>query len=72
MWHLATFAGGPGRLPGGHSRGWLFMKNTIHINVYVDAAGDMQLEKPQAEERTREEGGKEKASRKGERRRRRW
>ena len=31
----------------------------IHVNVYVDAAGDMQLEKPQAEERTREEGGKE-------------
>ena len=31
----------------------------IYIHVYVDAAGDMQLEKPQAEERTREEGGKE-------------
>jgi hypothetical protein len=31
MWHLATFAGGPGRLPGGHSRGWLFMKNTMRI-----------------------------------------
>jgi hypothetical protein len=31
----------------------------IYINVYVDAAGDVQLEKPQAEERTREEGGKE-------------
>ena len=29
------------------------------VHVYVDAAGDMQLEKPQAEERTREEGGKE-------------
>jgi hypothetical protein len=31
MWHLATFVGGPGRLPGGHSRGWLFMKNTIWL-----------------------------------------
>ena len=31
----------------------------VYIQVYVDAAGDMQLEKPQAEERTREEGGKE-------------
>ena len=31
----------------------------VHVHVYVDAAGDMQLEKPQAEERTREEGGKE-------------
>jgi len=31
----------------------------IYIHVYVDAAGYMQLEKPQAEERTREEGGKE-------------
>ena len=31
----------------------------IYIHVYVDAAGDVQLEKPQAEERTREEGGKE-------------
>ena len=52
------------------------------MHVYADAAGDVQLEKPQAEERTREEGGKEegrgnarggeeKASRKGERGRRR-
>ena len=31
----------------------------VYIRVYVDAAGDVQLEKPQAEERTREEGGKE-------------
>ena len=31
----------------------------ICICACVDAAGDVQLEKPQAEERTREEGGKE-------------
>jgi hypothetical protein len=29
MWHLATFAGGPGRLPAGLAHGRLFMKNTI-------------------------------------------
>jgi hypothetical protein len=31
MWHLANFAGGPGRLPAGQSHGRLFMKNTILI-----------------------------------------
>jgi hypothetical protein len=29
MQHLPTFAGVAGRLPGGQSQGWLFMKNTI-------------------------------------------
>ena len=43
----------------------MFIYMHVHTHVYVDAAGDvdswieMQLEKPQAEERTREEGGKE-------------
>ena len=37
----------------------LYIYICMYIHVYVDAAGDMQLEKPQAEERTREEGGKE-------------
>ena len=37
----------------------LYIYIYIYIHVYVDAAGDVQLEKPQAEERTREEGGKE-------------
>ena len=37
----------------------LYMCIYMCVHVYVDAAGDMQLEKPQAEERTREEGGKE-------------
>jgi hypothetical protein len=35
----------------------MFIYTCIH--VYVDAAGDVQLEKPQAEERTREVGGNE-------------
>ena len=38
---------------------YVYIYTRVHINVYVDAAGDVQLEKPQAEERTREEGGKE-------------
>ena len=41
---INPFTGSAGRLPGGHSRGWLFMKNTIQalypclhrIRLYCD------------------------------------
>jgi hypothetical protein len=37
MWNLATSVGvgGPGRLPGGHLRGWLLIKNTISFYIYI-------------------------------------
>ena len=38
---------------------YIYIYMYVHTRVYVDAAGDVQLEKPQAEERTRKEGGKE-------------
>ena len=44
MQHLATFAGGPGRLPAGLSHGRLFMKNTILITTrYTRFHFDPQL-----------------------------
>jgi hypothetical protein len=44
MWHLATFAGGTGRLPGGHSRDWLFIKNTMHNAMQVES--QIKLSRP--------------------------
>ena len=46
------------------ARMYMYLYTFVYTRVYVDAAGDTDrdaaiIEKPQAEERTREEGGKE-------------
>jgi hypothetical protein len=46
MQHLPAFAGSAGRLPEGHSQGWLFMKNTMLHAALLRASFIVHAELP--------------------------